>query len=163
MKSLLLILSLMLSFALSAQEHDHTHGPGHQPVQHSSGFSFEDYQQKKCDYIVSQLELTDEQKSTFIPAYKELLHDKSHLFHKYGDAHRIMRKVRRGEQVADTTMQRAASNVRQLQLEDAQLEQQYFQKFEKLLTPAQLIRLQEAEQKFKNDMMKQGPKSRKER
>lgn len=156
-KNIMFILfACLVSFAVSAQGRGNG-GPrgGARPE-----FSFEQYQQNKCDFIVKEMELSEEDQGRFLPVYKELLAAKSSLYRKYGGAHRIMRSVSQGEQVPDTTMQRAVQNARQLQLEDAQLEQDYLAKFEKILTPVQVIRLQEAEQKFKNEMMKRGPRGR---
>ena len=131
----------------------------HQP--HPRGeFSFEKYQEDKCNFIIKELGLTAEETDKFLPVYRELLQAKSSLYHKYGGAHRIMRSVNEGQEVADTTMQRAVQNSRKLQLEDAKLEQDYLVKFEKILTPKQIIKLQEAEQKFKNEMMKRVPMPR---
>lgn len=122
------------------------------------GFSFEQFQEDKCNFIIREMELTEAEVEKFLPVYKELMKAKNALYRKYGGSHRVMRSVNEGRQVADSTMQRAAQDARQLQLEDAKLEQEYLQKFEKILTPVQIIKLQEAEQKFKNEMMQRAPR-----
>lgn len=131
--------------------------------QHSRGFSFEQYQENKCNFIIQELELSPEEVERFLPVYKQLLQEKSALYHQYGGSHRVMRSVSEGQQVPDSTMQRAAQNARKLQLEDAKLEEKYLSKFEQILKPVQIIRLQEAEQKFKNEMMKRAPRHQHER
>lgn len=125
--------------------------------------SFEQFQQNKCDFIINELGLSADLAEKFIPVYKQLLEAKSALYHKYGGSHRIMRSVSEGQQMPDSVMQRAAKDSRQLQLEDAKLEQEYLSKFETILSPVQIIKLQEAEQKFKNEMMKRGPRPNRQR
>lgn len=151
-----MILSCMLAFAASADVII-PRGEGARP-QHSKDFSFEQFQQEKCDFITQELELSEADAKKFLPVYKQLLQEKSVLYHKYGGSHRVMRLVSEGHQMPDSVMQNAAQNARQLQVEDAKLEQEYLTKFEKVLTPTQIIKLQEAEQKFKNEMMKRGPR-----
>lgn len=149
---IMIILSCLLCITAQAQ------GARQQNPQAHGGFSFEQYQEDKCNFIIKEMEFTQADIERFIPAYKELLKAKSELYHKYGKSRRVMHDVREGKQVPDSIMQQASQDARQLQVEDAKLEQEYLKKFEKLLTPVQVIRLQEAEQKFKNEMMKQGPR-----
>ena len=154
MKKSLIMIILACLLCITAQPQ----GARQSNPQAHGGFSFEQYQQDKCDFIVKEMELSEADINKFLPTYKELLKAKSELYHKYGKSRRVMRDVREGKQVPDSIMQHASQDASQLQVEDAKLEQEYLQKFEKLLTPVQIIRLQEAEQKFKNEMMKRAPR-----
>ena len=147
-----MILACMISLAVQAQ------GARQSNPQAHGGFSFEQFQEDKCNFIIKTMELSEADIERFLPTYKQLLKAKSELYHKYGESRRVMRDIREGKQVADSLMQRASHDSSQLQVEDAQLEQEYLKKFEKLLTPVQILKLQEAEQKFKNEMMKRGPR-----
>ncbi len=116
--------------------------------------SFEEFQQMKLDYIVKEMGLSENEIQKFSPIYKELIKDRSQLYGKYRANGRIKRAIRNGEAVADTTMQRISRDDAQLQIEDAQLEQQYQQKFEQILTPQQVCKWRDAEQKFRTDVMR---------
>lgn len=116
--------------------------------------SFEQFQQMKLDFIVKEMGLNETETEKFAPIYKELIQERSALYRKYRANGRIKKAIRDGEQVADTTMQRISRDDAQLQIEDAQLEQEYQQKFEQVLTPQQVCEWREAEKKFRSNMMR---------
>lgn len=116
--------------------------------------SFEQFQQMKLDFIVKEMRLSEGEIQKFEPIYKELIQERSALYRKYRANGRIKKAIRDGEQVADTTMQRISRDDAQLQIEDAQLEQEYQQKFEQVLTPQQVCAWRDAEKKFRSNMMR---------
>lgn len=116
--------------------------------------SFEQFQQMKLDFIVKEMGLSEGEIQKFEPIYKELIQERSALYRKYRANGRIKKAIRDGEQVADTTMQRISRDDAQLQIEDAQLEQEYQQKFEQVLTPQQICAWRDAEKKFRSNMMR---------
>lgn len=116
--------------------------------------SFEQFQQMKLDFIVKEMGLSEGDVQKFAPIYKELIQERSALYRKYHANGKIKKAIREGEQVADTTMQRISRDDAQLQIEDAQLEQEYQQKFEQVLTPQQVCSWRDAEKKFRSNMMR---------
>ena len=122
--------------------------------------SFEDFQKTKLEFIVKEMGLSDTEIDKFSPIYKEMSSERIALYAKYRDNTRIKRAMHNGEQVADTTMQRISRDDAQLQLEDAQLEMKYQQKFEKILSPQQVMKWRDAEQKFRSDVMSRRPHNR---
>lgn len=116
--------------------------------------SFEQFQQMKLDFIVKEMGLSEADAQKFAPIYKELIQERSSLYLKYRANGKIKRDIRKGVQVADTTLQRISRDDAQLQIEDAKLEQEYQQKFEQVLTPQQVCAWREAEKKFRGNMMR---------
>ncbi len=116
--------------------------------------SFESFMRTKCDMVVHELGLSQKDSSRFIPIYQELLKEKAELYKKYGGSRRIRMKVDMGESVPDTTLMRVIYNNSQLQVEDAQLEHRYLLRLSGVLTPMQLYKLQNAEQKFRTSIMR---------
>ena len=153
---ILLAVLVMMPFALSAQSPEH---PRRGDKRHN--FNFEEFLDMKCSTVVQTLGLNAQDSIRFVPVYRELQRAKTQLFHKYGGGRRVRRAVEAGETVADTTLMRIINNQAQLAIEDAQLEQQYIAQFARILTPLQLYRLQQAEQKFKTDMMKRSKPAKK--
>lgn len=145
-KNILLLIILLISSTSFAQQHNRP--------------SFEEFQQKKLEFIVKEMGLNDSEVEKFTPIYKELGAERTALYAKYGANYKVKRAVRNGEQVADTTMQRISRDDAQLQIEDAQLEQKYQQKFEKILSPQQVMKWRDAEQKFRSDVMSRRPHNR---
>lgn len=117
-------------------------------------FDFNEYLDTKCAAVVKEMGLNAKDSAKFVPVYRELQRAKSELYRKYGGNRAVRERIDNGENVADTTLLRVVRNYAARQAEDARLEQQYLTRFEKLLTPMQLYKLQRAETTFKNDMMR---------
>lgn len=151
-----LLLLLLMPFSTLAQ-HD-GHG---QPVAAGQRFDFESFLKQKCDFVVAELGLTPQESAKFLPIYREMMTQKSRIYHKYGGVGRVRRAMQNGETVADTTLMRAVNNYAKRQADDAQLELQYLEKLKTVLTPAQLFKLQQAEQIFKTEVMRRPKPARK--
>lgn len=120
--------------------------------------SFEEFQKKKLEFIVKEMELNNVEIEKFTPIYNQLIEERSQLYRKYRGNNKIKKDIREGKEVADSTLQRISRNDADLQIEDAKLEQEYQQKFEKILTPQQVCKWREAEKKFRSDVMRRGPR-----
>ena len=127
------------------------HGRGERPQQR---FDFEQYLSQKCNAVVRELELSSQDSARFVPVYRELQQQKSQLWRKYGGGRQVRIALERGEQVPDSTLMRVVTNMARLEAEDAQIELRFVERLSQVLTPLQLYRLQQAEQKFKTEMMK---------
>lgn len=161
MKNLLhiLILCLLVPTTLFAQQNAPRRGDNGAPQHRRPDFG--QYLQVKCDFVVTELGLSPQDSMRFVPVYRELQEQKSQLFSKYGGGRRVRHQLEQGQQVADTTLLRVVNNQARLQAEDAQLEYKFIERLAKVLSPMQLYKLQQAEQKFKTDMMKRGKPARK--
>jgi len=143
-----LLILLLAPIAMMAQ---HQPGGGHGQ---RGGSGFDQYLHTKCDMVVHELGLSPRDSARFIPIYHELQAEKSKLFVKYGGGRQVRMALESGRQVADTTLLRVLHNNAQLQVEDAMLEQRFMSRFLTVLTPLQFYKLQQAEQKFKAEMIK---------
>lgn len=144
----LLILLLLLPCVAIAQR------PAHGGHGQRGANGFDRYLHTKCDMVVHELGLTSHDSARFIPIYHELQDEKSKLFVKYGGTRQVRMSIENGRQVADTTLLRVLHNNAQLQVEDAMLEQRFMSRFLTVLSPLQYFKMQQAEQKFKAEMMK---------
>lgn len=144
----LLILLLLLPCVAIAQR------PAHGGHGQRGANGFDRYLHTKCDMVVHELGLTPHDSARFIPIYHELQDEKSKLFVKYGGTRQVRMSIENGRQVADTTLLRVLHNNAQLQVEDAMLEQRFMSRFLTVLSPLQYFKMQQAEQKFKAEMMK---------
>lgn len=157
----LLIMLLLLPLGSVLAQPQKARARGANEPAHSSSFNFEQFLDMKCNYVVGELGLTPDESARFLPIYRELQKEKSHLYHKYTGFRQVRKAVVNGEQIADTTVMRVVRNNAQLQVEDAQLEQKYIEKLSRVLTPVQLFKLQHAQKTFTTDMMKRGKPARK--
>lgn len=149
-----LVLILIVPMAAMAQNNRRSGNDGG----NSQRPTFESFMRTKCDMVVHELGLSPKDSSRFIPIYQELLREKSELYKKYGGGRRIRMQVDMGESVPDTTLMRVIYNNSQLQVEDAQLEHRYLLRLSGVLTPMQLYKLQNAEQKFRTSIMRRPQK-----
>ena len=147
MKRLVLFFVLILIVPMAALAQNDRRNDG----ENGQRPSFESFMRTKCDM---ELGLSQKDSSRFIPIYQELLKEKAELYKKYGGGRRIRMKVDMGESVPDTTLMRVIYNNSQLQVEDAQLEHRYLLRLSGVLTPMQLYKLQNAEQKFRTSIMR---------
>lgn len=143
------LIPLFVLLALAALVQAQPKGDGKHP-------GFEKFMQEKVAFIVSEMHLPASDSARFVPVYKELLQKKGKLFAKYSTAGRDLRrwhKVHKAEAAPDSLYLRAVRGEAQLHLEDARLEQQYLERFEKILAPRQLFDYTRAEKKFKAKFM----------
>ena len=156
MKHIITLISLLIMLPLCASAQQRSHGG-----RGASADGFDRYLHTKCDMVVHELGLSPKDSARFIPIYHELQEEKSKLYRKYGGSRRVRLAIESGQQVADSTLLRVIHNNAQLQVEDAQLEQRFMARFLSVITPLQFYRMQQAEQKFKTEMVKRQNTSKK--
>ena len=153
MKRLFFLLSMLVVMLLPMS----VFGQQNQPQSQAAGRqAFDSFLHEKCDAVVHELGLAPKDSARFIVIYHELQAEKAKLYQKYGGGRMVRLQLESGKTVADTTLIRVAHNYAQLQVEDAQLEQRFMARFMAVLTPLQLFKLQQAEQKFKTSVVRRG-------
>ena len=155
MKRIIPLFICLLTFVAQAQPKDDGKHPG-----------FEKFLQEKVSFILAEMRLPASDSARFVPVYKELQQAKGKLFAKYSVAARNLRcwhKEHKGEPAPDSLYLRAVRSEAQLNLEDARLEQQYIERFEKILKPRQLSDYMRAEKKFKAKFMRRDAPEAKDR
>lgn len=144
MKKLLFILValMMLPVAMSAQK----------PTARERQAWMKEMQQYKNDYIARKLELTDEQKTKFLPAYNRMEDEVRKIADQTMRMERDIKK--KGEAATDLEYEKAAEAQFELKAKEAQIELRYFKEFKTMLTPQQLLKLKKAEREFSRELMK---------
>ena len=146
---LLVLMAAMVSFSVYAQKpQEHKPQSGHERQ------SFEQFMASKTRFLVQEMKLEAADSVRFVEVYQQLMKDKGALMHRYHQNRDVMHRIRKGEVVADSVYTRLVNDEAALQVEDAQLEQSYLERFSKVLTPRQLYDYRMAEKKFKNNFMK---------
>ncbi len=155
------MLGLLLVSLLSLQVMAQDNRPGRQGRGNGGPQSFEQFMAARISFLVQEMKLNEADSAQFVVVYNEMNKAKGDLFRKYSGRRDVYRKLHHGEAVDNAALLQVVRNNAQLQVEDAQLEQTYLEKFAKILTPRQLFDYKEAEWKFKNNMM-QRPRNRKQ-
>ncbi|MBO7379925.1 MAG: hypothetical protein J6U31_09300 [Bacteroidales bacterium] len=124
-------------------------------VKQGGRVSFEQFLAHKTQFLLKEMQLPAEDSARFVPIYKDLQKEKGDLMRRYRKSREVGHRIRRGENVPDSLYAFAVFSDAQLQIEDAQLDKAYLEKFAKVLTPQQLYSYQEAERKFRDSLARQ--------
>lgn len=109
-------------------------------------------QQCKVDYIAKSLQLTEEQKASFVPLYNDMDNE----VRKEIERVRTMTEEVKKKGLAATDAEKLAAAQAQwdCKAREAAIESKYFARFKKILTPEQLLKLKDSERGFMKKVMK---------
>lgn len=143
--TVILCLALMAGMSANAQNK-----PGQRPDRK------EWFKQMRCykhNFLAKELSLSKEQQDKFFPLYDEM----EEAVHKLQrESSSMERRIETSSApVSDLEYEKAAEALTEVKGKEAAVEEQYFDKFKKVLTPKQLFQLRQAERKFTRELMKQ--------
>ncbi|MCM1484236.1 MAG: hypothetical protein NC043_07855 [Muribaculaceae bacterium] len=143
---LLILISVSTSFA--QQKHD-----GKNMKQW-----LQEMRQFRTNFIVKELNLTADQKSRFVPLYDAMYGELEKLMH---DTRQLERSVeRKGNEATDVELEKASEAIYECKGKENDIEMRYFAKFKTVLTPRQLFKLKQAENKFNRHLMEKRRKGK---
>lgn len=135
-KNLLTLLFILLSSSYSFAQ--------------KSKFDIDAFKQKKADYIVTVVGMTETEASLFIPLSNELLDKK---FEINREARLNRRNLRKKENKTDADYNLVIESNAEAKLKEAQLEKEYLLKFKKILSSEKIYKYQQAEADFMKDIL----------
>lgn len=138
---LLVVLTLFSYFPLSAQEQEHR-----------GNFDIEAFKKKKAEFIIENVDLTDAEAKAFIPLTNELMDKRFELNRTIRKESRELRKKSNKTNADYERLLDASSTVK---IKEAQLEQEYLQKFKKVLSAEKIYKYKQAEAQYMKDMVDQ--------
>ena len=127
--------SVVFSFSAHAQS-----GKQHRNFDREAFFA------KKNAFITAEMGLTPEEAASFIPLCNEL---QEKMFEAGRECRKLSKDLKHNENATDADYLKV--NMRQ-----AQLEKEYYEKFKKILSPKKLYRYKRAEGKFAREFMRGG-------
>lgn len=101
--------------------------------------------QYKHEFLIKELELTDEQQGSFFQLYDQMEDEIEQL---NSQTRALQQQVEANDQATDLEVTNAARTIFELKRAEGQIEMTYFDRFAKILTPRQLLNLKAAERKF---------------
>ena len=134
----LLLVCLLAAFPVAAQP-----GTGGRQARMSQ------LENAKIAYITEKVSLTQDQAQRFWPVYNEYSAKRRELYHN-------MRKFRTDDQnaLSDAQIKENLTKVLALRQQEVDLEKDYFNKFEKLLSIRQVGKLLQAERQFTKEVLR---------
>ena len=105
-----------------------------------------DYEKRKTEYIIKEAGLTQEEAKKYFPLYNEVTKKKFELHKKHRDKVENMKQT--NVTMSDEEYRLLLENDVDVKIKEAELDKEYSDKLEKVLSPEKLYRAQQAERKF---------------
>lgn len=120
-------------------------------------FDKENFIARRNAYITAEVGLTPEEAADFIPLCNKFQQE---MFDIGRQARRLSREVRQNKNATDADYNKVIDECVDVNLKQAQLEKEYYNKFKKILSPQKLYKYLNAEKKFAREFMKGGDDKR---
>lgn len=132
-------------------------GAGQQQVPNRIGqFSPTEYWNQQKAFFTERARLTEDEANAFFPLYNELQQKKRELNR---ETRRIMRQEG-GTEVSEEQSLKAIDAIAETNIKIAELEKEYLQKFKKVLPASKILKIQNAEEQFNSQILKDIQQSR---
>ena len=122
----------------------------------SGQFSPAEYARQQREFFTKNAELTQQEADAFFPIYNELQQKKRELNR---ETRRFMREAA-GPDASDDQSLKAIDAQAETNLKIAELEKEYLQKFKEVLPATKILKIQNAEEQFNSQMLKDIQQSR---
>jgi nicotinamide riboside kinase len=107
--------------------------------------NIEDYEKRKMEFIKTQAGLTNSEAEKYFPLNSELTKKKFDLRILHRDK---VQKIKDNSNLSDSEYRKLLEDDMEVKLQEAALDKEYAEKFEKVLSPEKLYRAQQAEREF---------------
>ncbi|CEA15824.1 MAG TPA: hypothetical protein GXZ44_06260 [Fermentimonas caenicola] len=111
----------------------------------SRRMNIEDYEKRKMEFIKTQAGLTNSEAEKYFPLNSELTKKKFDLRILHRDK---VQKIKDNSNLSDSEYRKLLEDDMEVKLQEAALDKEYAEKFEKVLSPEKLYRAQQAEREF---------------
>ncbi len=116
-------------------------------------FDKEVYYAKRNAFITAEVGLTPQEAAEFIPLCNEL---QEKLFQVGRECRKLTRELKQDKEGTDADYLKAIDECVNVNMKQAQLEKEYYEKFKKILSPKKLYKYRRAEGMFAREYMKDG-------
>ena len=147
MKQLITIICILLTLSVSAQ--DRRPNP-------SGQFSPAEYAKQQREFFTKNAQLTQEEADAFFPIYNELQQKKREINRQI----RMTMRQEGGAQISEEQSLKAIDAKADANIRIAELEKEYLKKFKEVLPASKILKVQNAEEQFNSQMLKDIQQSR---
>lgn len=114
-------------------------------------FDREAFEAKRNAFITAEVGLTPEEAEIFIPLCNEL---RQKLFEAGRQNRKLARQILKKEHPTDEEYLQLIDTSLAVEMQEAQIEKDYYEKFKKVISPEKLFKYRQAEMKFARNFMK---------
>ena len=105
----------------------------------------------KIAFFTRSLNLTSQEAEKFWPVYNEFQNKKTDIQQERAQLNRKINQT--GMTMSDTERSEAADNLVNMEVKEANLSLEYHKKFKEILSPAKLLRLYQAENQYRQQLL----------
>jgi len=117
---------------------------------------FEQFKEKRVEFITKAMNLTAGEAKVFWPLYNELQEKKFDLNRQQGKAvYEFMKSEKEGKTHTESEYKDIVDLINQFKISDVKLDEEYLAKFSKVISYEKIFRYQQAELQFARQMLKQ--------
>lgn len=114
-------------------------------------FDREAFQAKRNAYITAEVGLTPEEAAVFIPLCNEL---QQKMFEVGRECRKLSRAMKSKDNPTDADYTQVLDACVDVELKEAEVEKDYYEKFKKILSPQKIYKYRRAELKFAREFMR---------
>lgn len=138
MKRLQIFLLLIMAMTLGSYAKDHG-GSKREKM-------FKEVQEFKMKYLAQEMNLTDDQKEKFFEVYSEMNKKREECFK---EVRKLERKLRKENDLPESDYRQLTEARNKANIENAEIEREYDEKFSEFLSPKQIYLMKEGEKNFR--------------
>ncbi|HZK26674.1 MAG TPA: hypothetical protein VFD00_03935, partial [Thermoclostridium sp.] len=116
------------------------------------------FEKSKQEFIIKEAGLTQEEAESFFPLNSELQKKKLDLHRKHKED---MKQTKESENISDEEYEHLLKENINLKMKEAELDKEYSEKFNKLMSPEKLFKAQQAERTFMQEELRKFRESKK--
>ncbi len=121
--------------------------------------NLQEFEKKKQEFIIKEAELTKQEADMFFPLNSELHKKKLELHRKHQEG---MKLTKESEEISNEEYEQLIEENINLKVKEAELDKEYSEKFNKLMSPQKLFKAQQAERIFMQQELRKYRESKKD-
>lgn len=121
--------------------------------------NLQEFEKKKQEFITIEADLSKEEADKFFPLNNELQKKKLELHKKHQED---MKHINESENISDAEYEQVMKENIDLKMKEAELDKEYSDKFNKLISPQKLFKARQAERTFMQEELRKFRESKKD-
>lgn len=121
--------------------------------------NLQEFEKNKQEFIIKEAGLTTQEAEMFFPLNNELQKKKMELHQKHQED---MRHTKESKDISDAEYKQLIEENINLKMKEAELDKEYSEKFNKLMSPQKLFKAQQAERTFLQEELRKFRESKKD-
>ncbi len=121
--------------------------------------NLQEFEKNKQEFIIKEAGLTEEEADKFFPINNELQKKKLDLHRKHQED---LKLIKESKDISDAEYEQLIKETIDLQMKEAELDKEYSDKFNKLISPQKLFKAQQAERTFMQEELRKFRESKKD-